>query len=70
MIGEYTCDYLLRTGIICGRTCYRPEGYYEHWKARKHFPCKVCNIPTSSEPGLCRKHAMAGAERFVLQKIS
>ena len=57
MIGEYTCDYLLRTGVICGRTCCRPEGCHEHWKARKRFPCKVCSKPTSSKPGLCRKHA-------------
>ena len=57
MIGEYTCNYLLRTGVICGRTCCRPEGCHEHWKARKCFPCKVCSKPTSSKPGLCRKHA-------------
>ncbi|RIB02364.1 hypothetical protein C2G38_2228030 [Gigaspora rosea] len=45
MLGDYTCDYLLRTGDICGRTCHWPEGCHEHWKARKHFPCKVCNTP-------------------------
>jgi hypothetical protein len=57
MIGEYYCNYLLRTGGVCGRTCRRPEGCHEHWKARKRLPCKVCGKPTSSEPGLCRKHA-------------
>ena len=57
MLGEYSCNYLLRTGDICGRTCHRPEGYFEHWKARKRLLCKVCDKPTSSKPGLCRKHA-------------
>ena len=57
MIGEYTCDYLLRIGVICGRTCHRPEGCHEHWKARKRFPCKVCSKPTSAEPRTCKKHA-------------
>ena len=57
MIGEYICNYLLRTGVICERTCRRPEGCHEHWRAKKRLPCKVCNMPTSSEPGLCRKHA-------------
>ena len=57
MLGEYSCNYLLRTGGVCGRTCRQPEGYHEHWKARKRLPCNVCDKPTSSEPGLCRKHA-------------
>ena len=57
MIGEYSCNYLLRTGGICGRTCRRSLGCHEHWKARKRLPCKVCGMPTSSKPGLCRKHA-------------
>ena len=57
MVGEYFCNYLLRTGDICRRTCRRPEGCHEHWRARKRFPCKVYSMPTSSKPGLCRKHA-------------
>ena len=57
MIGEYSCNYLLRTGVVCGRTCRRPEGCFEHWKAKPRIPCKVCGKPTSSEPSLCRKHA-------------
>ena len=57
MIGEYSCNYLLRTGVVCGRTCRRPEGCFEHWKAKLRIPCKVCGKPTSSKPGLCRKHA-------------
>ena len=57
MLGEYSCNYLLRTGDICGWTCRRPEGCFEHWKARKRLPCRVCGVPTSSELGLCRKHA-------------
>ncbi|GBB94441.1 hypothetical protein RclHR1_23580002 [Rhizophagus clarus] len=57
MIGEYSCNYLLRTGFVYGRTCHRPEGCFEHWKAKSRIPCKVCGKPTSSEPGLCKKHA-------------
>src|SRR6185437_14299370 len=56
IIGEYTCDYLLRIGVICGHTCHRPEGCHENWNAKKRFPCKVCSKPTSSKPGLCRKY--------------
>ena len=57
MIGEYYCNYLLRTGCECGRTCRRPEGCHEHWKAKARVSCKICGKPTSSKPGLCRKHA-------------
>src|ERR1044072_3911192 len=35
----------------------KSEGYFEHWKAISRIPCKVCGKPTSSDPGLCRKHA-------------
>jgi hypothetical protein len=57
MQGEYTCYHLLRSGKVCGRTCWRPEGCYEHWKARKRYPCKACGVPTSAKPGLCRDHS-------------
>jgi hypothetical protein len=57
MIGEYYCYHLLRTGAVCGQTCRRPEGCFEHWKAKPRIPCKVCSKPISSKPGLCRKHA-------------
>ncbi|RIA83965.1 hypothetical protein C1645_832995 [Glomus cerebriforme] len=55
--GEYSCNYLLKTEGICGQTCYRPEGCFEYWKARKHLPYKICDKPTSSEPSLCKKYA-------------
>ena len=57
MHGMYTCNYLLRSGEKCGRTCWREEGCAIHWKARKRYPCKKCGIPTSAKPGLCREHA-------------
>ena len=57
MYGKYSCNYLLKSGYLCGRSCCRPEGCHEHWKARKRHPYNVCGIPTSSKPGLCRKHA-------------
>ena len=57
MIGEYYCNYLLITGYVCRQTCHQPKGYFEHWKAKPHISCKVCDKLTSSEPDLCRKHA-------------
>ena len=57
MIGEYYCYHLLRAGGVCGRTCRRLEGCFEHWKAKPRIPCKVCGKPTSFEPGFCRKYA-------------
>jgi hypothetical protein len=56
MLGDYTCDYLHNSGEVCGRGCRRPEGCFDHWKSKKWVLCKVCNKPTSSEPGLCRAH--------------
>ena len=67
MIGEYSCNYLLRTGVVCGRTCRRPEGCFEHWKAKPRIPCKVCSKLTSSEPSLCKKHANG---YYVIQYIN
>src|SRR5437762_6995614 len=57
MQGEYICNYLLKTSDFCGRTCCKPEGCFEHWRARKRFPCRVCGTPTSAKPGLCREHS-------------
>ena len=67
MIGKYSCNYLLRNGVICGRICRRSEGCFEHWKAKSRIPCKVCGKPTSSELGLCKKHA---SEYYVTQYIN
>src|SRR6266542_6150119 len=67
MIGEYSCNYLLRTGVVCRRTCRRPEECFEHWKAKPRIPCKVCGKLTSSKPSLCRKHA---SEYYVTQYIN
>ena len=57
MKGKHTCDYLLKSGETCGRSCMKPEGCYEHRNAKKRFPCKVCKIPTKAKPGLCRDHS-------------
>lgn len=53
---DYTCNYLLKSGTICGRACYRSNGCCKHWKAKERLPCSVCGTPTSSKPGLCRNH--------------
>ena len=57
IIGEYSCNYLLRIGDICGRTCRWPEGCFEHWKDKLRIPCKVCGKPTSYKLDLCRNNA-------------
>ena len=43
MQGEYYCNYLLKTGGVCGRSSPRPEGCFEHW-ITPH--CKVCGKPS------------------------
>ena len=53
----YRCEYILRTGEVCGRGSYRPEGCGYHWKSPQRIPCKECGKFTSSTYGMCEKHA-------------
>ena len=53
----YWCTYILRTGEICGRGSYRPEGCGYHWKSPKRVPCKECGKITSSSYNACSLHA-------------
>lgn len=55
----YTCNYLLRSGQICGQICDQTseKRCTKHLNAKERYPCKMCGVPTSAEPGLCRNHA-------------
>jgi hypothetical protein len=55
-LGEYTCEFLLYTGEICGRTCMKAEGCCFHKNAIKRFPCTDCGKPTRSGSGRCPDH--------------
>lgn len=64
MHGKYSCNYLLKSGKTCGRSCMEPERCHEHKKARKRYPCKyllisgkICGTPTRADCGLCRLHS-------------
>ena len=53
----YNCPYILRTGEVCNRRSYRPEGCKVHWNSPKQFPCKECGKLTNSGYGYCDPHA-------------
>ena len=53
----YCCPYILRTGEICNKGCYRPEGCKIHWKAPTRVPCKECGKLTYSGYDYCDTHA-------------
>ena len=52
----YHCQYIHRTGKICGRGSYRPEGCYVHWKSPVRTPCRDCGKLTTSIHNACDKH--------------
>jgi hypothetical protein len=56
MIGEYSCPYLLNSGVICGNSCMRSEGCRLHNKSKKRVPCSDCGKPTGSISGRCPLH--------------
>ena len=53
----YRCPYILRSGEICNRGSYRPEGCKVHWDSSVRRPCKECGKLTSSSIGYCDPHA-------------
>ena len=61
-MGFYCCPYILRTGEICNKGCYRSEGCKIHWKAPTRVPCKECGKLTFSVFCACREHS--GKYRF------
>ena len=52
----YHCQYIHRTGKICGRGCYHPKGCYIHYKSPVRTPCRDCGELNSSIHNACYKH--------------
>ncbi|RIB03707.1 hypothetical protein C2G38_2224291 [Gigaspora rosea] len=57
-MGFYRCPYILRSGEVCNRGCYHPDGCCVH-RDSPQIPCKEygCVKFTSSKYGACRTHA-------------
>src|SRR5690348_15872717 len=53
---RYHCPYILRTGKVCNRGCYRPGGCKLHWNSPTWIPCKECGKLTYSTYGICSNH--------------
>ena len=60
----YYCPYILRTGKVCNRKCFHPDGCKVHRNSPKQVPCihPGCIKFTSSGYGACKKHS--GKHRF------
>ncbi len=58
-MGFYRCPYILRSGKVCGRGCYHPNGCKVHRNSPIRYPCKEygCNKLTFSDYGYCDTHA-------------
>ena len=52
----YHCPYIHRTGKICGRNSYSPEGCYIHRKSPVCTPCRECGKLNKSKYNACDKH--------------
>ena len=70
----YRCPYILRTGEVCNRGCYRPEGCKVHWDSPARIPCKECGKLTLSTYDFCDIHAKKyrarlGYHRKKLEKL-
>ncbi|RHZ54538.1 hypothetical protein Glove_426g25 [Diversispora epigaea] len=58
----YRCPYILRTGEVCNRGCYHPDGCYVYRSSPIRIPCKEygCSELNRSKYGYCdlyaRKH--------------
>ena len=55
----YYCSYILRTGEVCNRRCYHPNGCKAHRNSPIQYPCiePGCDKFTSSRYGACKKHS-------------
>ena len=64
----YCCPYILRTGEVCNRGCYRPAGCQVHWSSPKRVPCKECGKLTFSKYGACDILCKCMVEKWHLDK--
>ena len=55
----YYCPYILRTGKVCNRRCYDPDGCKVHRKSPKKVPFihPGCNNMCRSKYDTCKKHS-------------
>ena len=53
----YRCTYIHRSGKICNRGCYHPEGCYIHRNSPSQVFCKECGKLSYSGYEYCNDHA-------------
>ncbi|RHZ76069.1 hypothetical protein Glove_207g7 [Diversispora epigaea] len=56
-MGFYRCPYILRSGEVCDRGCYHPNGCKVHRNSPIRVPCKECGQLTYSSYEFCDTHA-------------
>lgn len=63
----YYCPYILRTGEVCNRRCYDPDGCKVHRNSRQ-VPCKEkeCGKWTNSTYDYCDTHAKNIDQRNII----
>ncbi|CAB4390633.1 unnamed protein product [Rhizophagus irregularis] len=59
----YRCTYIHRSGKICNRGCYHPEGYFIHRNSPSQVFCKECGKLSYSAYGYCDDHARKHRKR-------
>ena len=66
----YYCPYILRTGEVCNRRCYHPNGCKAHRDSPIQYPCiePGCVKKTFSEYGACKKHSGKYRSRAFYQR--
>ncbi|CAB4385136.1 unnamed protein product [Rhizophagus irregularis] len=69
----YYCPYILRTGEVCNRRCYHPDGCKVHRNSWQ-VPCKQpgCKEWTRGRYGFCDLHAkkLRANKRYHQQKLA
>jgi len=70
MGGFYRCPYILRSGAVCNKGCYHPDGCKVHRNSPKQVPCihSGCDKKTFSEYGACKKHSGKHRSRAFYQR--
>ena len=59
MAGFYNCPYILRTGEMCNKGCYHPDGCKVYHNSSKQIPCihPRCDKLTYSDYSACKNHS-------------
>jgi hypothetical protein len=66
----YYCPYILRTGEVCNRRCYHPDGCKAHRNSLRQAPCihLGCDKKTFSDYGTCKIHLDKYCSRAFYQR--